>query len=572
MLHRFIRDSFFGRTVYHLSHRKFFRHPEEQEDYQIPDFYYPHCCKEKDVPQSNSKRPVGAEGMLEPASVLGQGSKQASSSSLQTVIEPQFDSELYNSKEYIIVDWNGPDDLENPRNWSWYAKTFFIGQISLLTMAVYMASALYTPAYPDMMEELGWSEVELSLGVFLFVLGYGIGPLFWSPLSENVEMGRTSIYIFTLFIFAVLQIPTALTTTVGGFCVLRFLAGFFASPCLSTGAASVADVTHPWNLPQSLSAWSLAADAGPSFGPFFGAILTVKGGWRWCFWFILIVSGFVLLIFIFSFPESYAPTLLARRAKRLRAITGNDKITSVGLLENHHKKFKEIVVETLWRPIEITFMEPVVLLIDLYIALLYCVMYLFFEVFPVYFVDNRNFTTIELGLCYLALIVGVFIALLFYIPVMRHYFTKPIIRGEQVYPEVFIPLAIVGGVFLAAGLFIFGWSATTFTHWIGPLVGIAIVGISVLLLFQTLLNYLGYSFKTEYLASVFASNNLVRSILASVFPIFGKALFNNLSIKGYPVGWGISVVAFIALAMIAIPVLFYLNGPKLRARSKYAND
>ena len=596
MPHRFLRDSFVARLVYHLSGHKYFRHPDEKDDYIVPEKYYPgYFEKEKRVSVGSTSVVAGSDDFdrtkvqddepiesQEPQAQQEQEQEQeekegggqaprgvldSQSSMLTTETKANFTND-----GYIIVDWEGPDDPDNPCNWPWYEKSFLILEISLLTTSVYMASAVYTPGIEQMQQELGWSTVELSLGVFLFVLGYGIGPLLWSPLSENAIFGRTSIYIVTLFVFVVLQIPTALTQNVGGFCISRFLAGFFGSPCLATGGASVADVTHPWNIPISLAVWAIGAVAGPSMGPFFGSILTVKGGWRWCFWFIMIISGFALAVFSFLLPETYAPTLLARKAKRLRAKTGNPKITSAGILENELKSFKQILIETLWRPIEITVMEPVVLLIDIYIAMIYSILYLFFEAFPIYFVENRGFTLVELGLCYLSILVGVLVTVVFYIPLIRHLFTKPILNHQQIYPEVFIPLAIFGGCLLAAGLFIFAWSATTFTHWIGPLIGVAIIGGGAFLMFQTLFNYMSASFKTEYIASVYASNDLVRSSVASVFPIFGSALFNNLAIDNYPVGWGMCLIAFIATGMIAIPVLFYLNGPKLRARSKYAKS
>lgn len=55
-------------------------------------------------------------------------------------------------------------------------------------------------------------------------------------------MGRKPVYIVTLAIFAILQIPTALSTNIAGLLVLRFITGFFGSPALATGGASVADM------------------------------------------------------------------------------------------------------------------------------------------------------------------------------------------------------------------------------------------------------------------------------------------------------------------------------------------
>ena len=138
------------------------------------------------------------------------------------------------------------------------------------------------------------------------------------------------------------------------------------------------------------------------------------------------------------------------------------------------------------------------------------------------------------------------------------------------FPEVFIPIAIVGGILLTSGLFIFGWSANRTTHWVGPLFSAAIL-FWCILIFQTLFNFMGASFKPHYIASVFASNDLFRSVIASVFPLFGAPLFDNLATLNIQLLGGSSVLGFITLVMIAIPVLFYLNGPKLRARSKYAN-
>ena len=84
----------------------------------------------------------------------------------------------------------------------------------------------------------------------------------------------------------------------------------------------------------------------------------------------------------FTLPETFGKTLLYRKAKRLRAITGNDRITSEGEIENSKMTSHELIIDTLWRPLEITVMEPVVLLINIYIAMVYSILYLFFRSFP----------------------------------------------------------------------------------------------------------------------------------------------------------------------------------------------
>ncbi|KAM0085828.1 hypothetical protein ACKRZS_001917 [Fusarium odoratissimum] len=95
------------------------------------------------------------------------------------------------------------------------------------------------------MQEFNVTETAASLGLALYVLGYGFGPLLFSPLSEVPYIGRNPIYIITFAIFNLLCVGAALTESFAGFLIIRFLQGFFGSPCLATGAASLTDMVIP---------------------------------------------------------------------------------------------------------------------------------------------------------------------------------------------------------------------------------------------------------------------------------------------------------------------------------------
>ena len=47
----------------------------------------------------------------------------------------------------------------------------------LLNFSFYAASALFTPNIPKFKEEFGATDAEETLGLSLFVIAYGIGPL-----------------------------------------------------------------------------------------------------------------------------------------------------------------------------------------------------------------------------------------------------------------------------------------------------------------------------------------------------------------------------------------------------------
>ncbi|KAK9258770.1 hypothetical protein V1519DRAFT_303569 [Lipomyces tetrasporus] len=75
----------------------------------------------------------------------------------------------------------------------------------------------------------------------------------------------------------------------------------------------------------------------------------------------------------------------------------------------------------------------------------------------------------------------------------------------------------------------------------------------------------------RFLASVFAGNDLFRSCFAAAFPLFAKAMFVNLGGERFPVAWGSTLLAGIALLMVLIPVVLLVLGHRLRSGSKYAN-
>lgn len=465
-------------------------------------------------------------------------------------------------------DWDKPSCRKNPVNWPVWLKIIFCLEIGFLSLSVYMGLAIYTPGSQQLMQEFQIGKTVATLPLSLFVIGYGIGPLGFSPITEHYPIGRTSVYIVTLFIFAILQIPTALSKDIASLCILRFLSGIFASPVLATGGASVCDIIQVEYMPVVLGIWAIFSLCGPSLGPLIGAFLVHFLGWRWTFWFMLILSSSSFIILGFFLPETYPQTLIYRKAVRLRRIAG-DKSIKASFEDNLDGETKSgLLVKYLWRPIEVSFIEPVVFLINIYLALIYSVLYLWFEAFPIVYLELYDFSLINEGLCYCSILIGVIIGSVTYSLYIYYNFTLKIQSGNKVFPEVFLPMAIIGAICLPCGLFIFGWSSTKNVHWVVSLIGAVLAGFANFVVFQTLLNYLGMSFP-KYVASVFAGNCLFRSVIAGVFPLFGDQLYNNLATSKFPVAWGSTVLGSIAALMILIPVIFYLNGEKLRARSKF---
>jgi DHA1 family multidrug resistance protein-like MFS transporter len=487
---------------------------------------------------------------------------------IEKVAKPEDDEGSKNEDlSPFLVDWNGSDDPENPQNWPKWKKTLVVFEVMFLTCATYMGSSIYTPGQQQIQEDFKVGHVVATLNLSMYVLGYGIGPLLFSPLSEVATIGRSHIYMATLFLFFMMQIPAALVNNIGGLIVVRFIAGVLSSPAISTGGATLGDFVAPEVLPVFIGLWAMGGVAAPIIAPLLGAAMVVAKNWTFIFWLLMWITSAAFLMLSFFFPETLGSNVLHRRAQRLRKKTGDSRYYTQAEIECKNVTVGAFMRETFYRPFALIVNEPGVLAIDLYIALAYGTFYLFFEAFPIVFVGIYHFSLIELGLSFFGFLVGCFAAyavLLLFLSVI----VAPRVKAGTFNPEHFLILAMWVCFFLPASLFLFGWTAQI--HWILPIISEFFFVLAAFNIFQSGFGYLAINYP-RYIASVFAGNAFVRSTFASVFPLFGKAMFNDLSTPRFPVAWGSSLLGFITLAMAAIPFVLYNFGPMLRGRSKYAN-
>ena len=185
------------------------------------------------------------------------------------------------------------------------------------------------------------------------------------------QIGRNPIYISTLLVFVVFQVPTALAVNFGMLLAFRFLTGFIGSPCLATGGASIADMYAPRKRAYAISIWGISAVCGPVMGPLVGGFAAEAKGWTWTIWELTWLSGFCFVFLFFFLPETSSTNILYRRTRRLRKVTGNPKLKCEPELMGESMTGKDIVMMTLVRPITLNFLEPMVLFLNLYIALIY---------------------------------------------------------------------------------------------------------------------------------------------------------------------------------------------------------
>ena len=142
-----------------------------------------------------------------------------------------------------LVEWDGPDDPENPMNWPLKKKWTVTMLLSLMTLTITFASSVFSAATEVVAHEFDIGLEVAILGTSLFVLGFTFGPLVWGPFSE--QFGRMPPLFTGFAIFAVFQIPVAVAQNVETIMLARFFAGFFGCSPLAIVGGAFADFWNP---------------------------------------------------------------------------------------------------------------------------------------------------------------------------------------------------------------------------------------------------------------------------------------------------------------------------------------
>ncbi|KAG9854766.1 MFS general substrate transporter, partial [Aureobasidium melanogenum] len=336
----------------------------------------------------------------------------------------------------------------------------------------------------------------------------------------------------------------------------RFLTGFFGSPVLATGGASLADIFPPSKRAYALSIFGIANIMGPSLGPVAGNWAAQYEGWTWPIWMLIWMSGACLVFLIFFFPETSAANILYRRTARLRKWQEKngylddkpyDKIKCEPEIQGESMGLGDIAMMTLVKPFSLTLTEPIVFALNMYIALIYAVLYCWLESIPLAFEDLYHFSLGTTGLCYLGI-------------------CPRFSKDGTLRPEIRMEPAVATCICLPLCLFMFGWTANPSINFIVPIIATAFFTIGAFGAFSGVLNYLGDAYPADF-ASISAGNDFFRSCFGAAFPLFARQMFNTLGLN-----WGNSLLGFLTVVFIPIVTFLWLKGDRLRARSKRASQ
>ncbi|KAI4210585.1 MAG: hypothetical protein LQ351_006563 [Letrouitia transgressa] len=459
--------------------------------------------------------------------------------------------------------WDGPDDPDHPTNWPLWKKLSTTVMLAAITFTVSLNSAMFEPATQQVLKEFpGISREVTVLGTSLYLLGFCLGPPFWGPLSE--KFGRKIPLLTGSGGGALFSLMPALGHNVPVILIGRFLAGACgASPATIVGGAA-SDNWHALGRGINITVAVGSIFGAPLFGPIIGGFITKSVTWRWTMWLMVILGGSVTAFCVVFLPETYAPVLLKRRTKRLRKSTGDPNIKCS--FDNEKMAFGVVCNIYLVRPWTLLCTEPILVLVTIYQAFIYGILYLSLSAYPYAFHQARHWSTGVDGLPLLSQHIGILISVgltVWY--VVKRLAPRVAAANGKLVPEDRLPVMIFGAALFPAGLFWFAWTAANVhVHWIVPCLAAVVIGCGMFSVFLQCMAYL-IEVYLPVANSAMASNGMVRSLFGAGFPLFASAMYNRLG-----VAWATSLLAFLAVAMIPIPVIFYVYGARIRSWSKNA--
>ncbi|KAL5042969.1 major facilitator superfamily domain-containing protein [Aspergillus fruticulosus] len=311
----------------------------------------------------------------------------------------------------------------------------------------------------------------------------------FAPLSEMY--GRRPVYALTLLLAVIFVIPCAVAQNIGTLIVCRAIDGIAFSAPMTLVGGTLADMWKNEERGVPMAAFSASPFIGPAIGPLAGGFLADASGWRWLYWLTLILAFVSWVLITFTVPETSAPAILAKRAKKLRKAENDPKYVTENELDA--RPIGERFRVFLFRPFQLLFLEPIVLFISLYMSVLYGLLYMFFVAYPIVYQGGKGWSAGSTGLMFIPLAIGVLMSAACAPFVNKHYLSLYSKYGGKPPAESRLIPMMVSCWFIPIGLFIFAWTSYPHIHWFGPMIGGWPVGFGFIFLYNSANNYLGKS-------------------------------------------------------------------------------
>lgn len=460
-------------------------------------------------------------------------------------------------------------------------KRFIVLMVALASFFSPLSANIYFPALNTLATDFGTSESIMNLTLTTYMIFQGLAPTVFGDLADMA--GRRPAYIIGFAIYLGACIGIACCNSFPALLVLRMVQSSGSSSTIALGSGVVADIATS----AERGVWMGWATSGPmiapALAPVLGGLFAQFLGWRWIFWFLVICAGIFIVPFVLTFPEtgrnvvgngSIPPqgwnmslvNYLQVRRQRKTTPSSLERTPSCQTLKPRRKCRIPNPLHTLT-----VLLEKDVALLLFYNSIIYCAFYDIMASAPSLLAQIYNFNALQIGLCFLPMGTGCFLAPMIAGKLMDYNFRrtaakhnitirsgKPTDLKDFPLERCRIQIALPCVVLLDVVLVCYGWVMHVETNLAVPLVLMFLAGFASTAAFNAMSVMLVDLYPLSP-ATATAANNLVRCLMGA-----GATGVIIYMVDAMGRGWCFTFIAGVVLAFS--PILWVLEkwGPGWR--------
>jgi multidrug resistance protein len=200
---------------------------------------------------------------------------------------------------------NGRSDAQSEAIYTAFStneKWFITAMASLASFFSPLSGQIYYPVMPTLVQNYHLTTSMINLSITTYMILQGLAPSFMGTFAD--ASGRRPAYILAFAIYTAANIGLALQNNYAALMILRCLQSAGSSGTVSFGYGVIADIATPAERGKYIGPMAAGVMVAPALGPVIGGLLAQYLGWRSVFWFLSIISGGYLVVYIIFMPET----------------------------------------------------------------------------------------------------------------------------------------------------------------------------------------------------------------------------------------------------------------------------
>lgn len=169
-----------------------------------------------------------------------------------------------------------------------------------------LATDMYLPSFPTLARAFSADAAAVQGTLATYFVGLAIGQAVWGPISDRY--GRKAPLLLGVALFVAASAACALTTSIEGLWLARFIQAIGGCVGMVLGRAAVRDVYVGADAAHFYSRLLIVLGMAPIIAPFFGGQILVLFGWRAIFWTLGLFGIACFLAVWLSLPETLPPS------------------------------------------------------------------------------------------------------------------------------------------------------------------------------------------------------------------------------------------------------------------------